>query len=637
MAFTQTATDFLKNYAKKITYTVQARSSHPESSSWTSLTILKAGFSLVRDREELGSTLVLTLPADVASFYSELDPTNPLAIFSEIRLIAQIAGEQETLFQGFITEISEEKERLQVFAVDHCYRLTRGVSGVDVEGVLTSEISNAPLYSLPDEFDDHTYGFRQDLTPDGFSPEGKRRAWKALPFRMFDGGNEILPDFYRVYPQSGVVRFLDPLPSSPTIESVYCYVEGTSDVSEAIIQAITYPREKGGAGVDPLEIDLPNISTDLNRLMVSHGSMLASEFLLLLEDFVPQNYYFFYDSDEQKFKHKLLTQAVQPDREIINLAGFRRIRTRENIYTNVLVRGRKPVPDNLALSATVTDLQPGVGEIYRWNGSDKVFGEGSIDLIRDADDNSGFGRHNAPFSYGYYDFAQFDLGLDADGNPPIVSAVEITSANSKNVNSQSSGNSKFSYGYQVLGSRNGVSFEAISPQGEILAEPLSRVLIEAFPGSRFRYIKLRVKPAKDGVSNENDPGLAVNEVRIFGDEYFSVEAKVQGTDPLAKFYYPELLEKTDGVGPQVLLVDVGEKLAEAEAKRLAEELLEYALTDYLAFEVVSISDPTLRIGQTVQVRHPVTADILNFLVERLEITPSYTKVYGRDFNAEVLR
>ncbi len=365
--------------------------------------------------------------------------------------------------------------------------------------------------------------------------------------------------------------------------------------------------------------------------------MLTSELFDLLSDFVPNNYYFFYDAEDGKFKHTLISQKPQADREVINVAEFSRLRMRENVFTSVAIRGKRTDPNNLALSATLTDLQASTGEIFRWNGSEKIFGEGSINLTRDGDDNTDFGRHNVPYQYTFYDFILFELPLDSYGKPPIISAVGITAANSKNVNSQSSSNPKFSYGYEVLGSNNGSNYEPISEQARVLLRPLERVIIPAFEESRYRYIKLRVKPAKDGVSNDNDPGLAVNEVRIYGDDNYLVQVGIQGNDPQGKFYYPELLEKTNGVGFQVLLLDVADKLAEAEAKKLAESILLESLRDYLAYQITSITDPAVKIGQTVSVKHPVTGEMFTFLVERIEIKPTYSKIYGRDLNAEVLR
>lgn len=636
MAFTQATIEALKSYSKEIKYLLEVRSSHPPSSTFTQINIDRAGFTLVRDRNELASSLVLVIPGEDLLFYEEVEEANPLALFSEVRLTAQVGTEREVLFQGFITDISEEEGKIRLFALDYCTKLERSICKVHIEGATTEEILNAPLFPLPEEFDEYTYGLRQDLTPQGFSIDGKRRSWKARAFRIIDGPNEIQPDFYRVYPASGVVRFLSPLPQSPIIASLFCYIEGTSDISEAVIQALTYPKEKGGAGISVGELALPQLNIDLNRFFLERGSALTSDCLALLKDLAPQNYHFYYDSDEAKFKHKLLVQSPQPERNVINLAQFRRIRTRESIYTRVIVHGTRTNPDNLALSAVVYDLQAGVGEVFRWNGSEKVFGEGTIELVRDGNDNSGFGRHNAPYDYTFYDFCLFDLGLDSENEPPIISSVILTASNSKNINSQNSANPKFSYAYQVLGSNDLVNYEPISELESILLKPLQRAEIIPFAGTRYRYIKLRVKPAKDGVSNENDPGLAVNEIRILGSDTFVVEASIQGSDPAKKFYYPELLEKTNRAGNQVLLIDVQDKLSEAEAKKLAEDLLERSLANYLAFEVTSISDPTPKIGQTVGVRHPVTGQLHNFLVERIEINKAYTKLFGRDYNAEVL-
>jgi len=637
MPFSSSTIEYLKGKSKTIFYTLEVKSSHPESSAWKELPLTQGGFSLTNDREELGSTLVFTVPSDDLRCFAELDPTNALALFSEVRLTAKVQAEQEVLFRGFILELSEEMGIIRAFCVDHCYRLMRALCAVNVEGDRTAQISNAPLVPLTAEYDDHTYGLDRNLTPEGFSPEGKRRAWKLGVAKIFDGNSEVLPDFYRVYPSSGVVRFLDPLPRNPTISGISCFIEGTSDVAEALAQILGFPREKGGAGIPSSEIELAPLSFDLNSYFLARGEALASDAIENIKEVLSQNYRFYYDSDAGKFKHTLLVQDSPPARELINLASLTRVRSRENLFTRVVVRGKRVTPVNLALNASLTDLQDGVGEVFRWNGSEKLFGEGSIGLIRDGDDNSGFGRHNAPYPYEFQDFALFDLGLDADGNPPIISSIEITASNSKNVNSTSSSNAKFLYGYEILVSGDGINYEAFTPEGPILLRPLERARVYPPKAGPARFVKIRVKPAKDGVSNENDPGLALNEIRIYGEEFYLAEARVQGTDPFGEFYYPELLEKTQGVGTQALLLDVGDSLAETEALKLAKELLKRAITDYFAYEATCISDPTLKVGDSVLARHPVTGEQVEFLVERIELTPNVSRVFGKDYNAMVLK
>jgi|GEM_PF-1910589 len=637
MAFTPDTVEQLKSPVTLVQYVLEVRSSHLESGEWAGLPLAQNGFSLIRDRKDVAATLACRIPASSLSYFDELEPENPLALFSEIRLTGKVGGASEVLFAGFITDIREEGEHIRIFATDHCFRLLHTLCAVELEGDTTAKLTNQPLVALPDESDDHTYGFDPVSTPEGFAPDGTRRAWHPGDIRAYDGGEEVAPDFYRVYPASGVVRFCDPLPESPTVGSVYCYLEGTSDAAAALAQALAYEREKGGAGITVGEMDLPDIGTDLQRVRWEKGEGCVADFIRALAERLPRNYRFWFDSEPGKFTHELLTQQQTAERELINVASLHRVRSREQICTRVAVRGRRTHPLNLALNAALTDLQAGVGETFRWDGSEKVFGEGTTGLIRDGDDNSGFGRHDAPYEYEFYDFAKFDLGLDDEGNPPRVSAIELTAANSKNVNSQSSANSKFSYGYELLGSTDDVDYERVSADATVLLCPLSRVRLPLESSARFRYLKVRVKPAKDGVSNDDDPGLALNEIRILGDDEYLVEAAVQDTDPDGDFYYPELLEKTGGAGPQVLLVEVGDELAETEAVKLARTLLAQLITEYYGYEAICIGDPTVRVGQTVSAKHPVTGDSMNFLVERVELTPRLTRVFGADFNAEVLR
>ncbi|MCD6283563.1 hypothetical protein J7J84_08225 [bacterium] len=637
MGFTETARQHLQQLDKRVCYTLLARNSHPEGSDWVELKLASAGFVLVSDRTEFAASLEFTIPASDSACFAELDPGNVLALFSEVKLVCEVAGESEILFRGFVTEIREEGAHIRVFARDHALKLSRTICAVEIEGDRTDEIENAPLIALAGEFDDHTYGFDPNVTPLGFSSEGKRRAWKPGDIRIYENGEEASPDFYRVYPMSGVVKFLDPLPASPTVSGVRCYIEATSDAAKAVAEALQHPEDDGGIGAASGELDLPDIGIGLHLLEWKRGDGHTSDCVSRIADRLPRNYFFHYDSEAGKYTHGLLEQKETPARPLINVSSFARIRTRERIYTRVVVHGARTNPPNLALNATVADLQAGVGEKYEWNGNEKHFGEGSVALTCDGDSNRGFGRHDAPYSYEFYDFAKYDLGLDGNGQPPRVSAVGIVAANSKNVNSQKSANSKFSYGYEILGSTDDISYERVSPDAHLLLPPLAEALLTNLTMRRMRYVKVRVKPAKDGVSNESDPGLALNEIRIFGEGDFVVEAAVQATDPGEPYYYPELLEKTDGAGPQVLTVEVGDELPESEALKLARDLLEESLYAYFGYEAVCIADPTVRVGDTVSCTHPVTGNAQAFLVERVELAPARTRVFGTDYNAEVLR
>ncbi|OGK08487.1 MAG: hypothetical protein A2Y63_04170 [Candidatus Riflebacteria bacterium RBG_13_59_9] len=618
-------------------YTLSARNSHPEGVEWVELKLARDAFVLVSDRSQFAATLEFALPAIDEQYFGELDPENPLALFSEVKLACEVATENETLFHGFVTEIQEEGATLRVFARDLALKLSRTVCEAEVEGDTTEEIGSAQLVPLTEEFDDHTYGFDPILTPTGFGAGGKRRAWKPGDIRVYASGEELSPDFYRVYPLSGVVKFLDPLPTSLTAKKVRCYLEGTSDAAEAITEALQCSQEKGGVGAQSSELALPDLGTDLHRIAWRRSSGKTVDFLEAVRSRLPRNYRFYYNSDQGKFTHCLLEQEQTASRSLINVSSLVRRRSRGPVYTRVVVRGVRTNPPNLALNAVVTDLQAGVGEKYEWDGNNKNFGQGSIGLITDGENNHGFGRHNAPYAYQFYDFAKLDLGLDEDGLPPRVSAIEIVASNSKNVNSQKSANTKFSYGYEILGSNDDILYERVSPDAQFLLPPLAVARLASLTVQRMRYVKVRVKPAKDGVSNEDDPGLALNELRVFGDPEYIVEVTVQGDNPNGDFYYPQLLEKVANAGVQVLALDVGDELPETEALKLAREVLAESLYPYLSYEAECIADPTVRVGNTVSCAHPVTSDPGNFLVERVELTPTRTRVYGTDFNAEVLR
>lgn len=637
MAFTQTARDYTAQPDKRIYYTLEVRGFHEENAQWSRIALARDGFRLTNDRDELAASLEFTLPAANTLHFSELNPNNSLALFSEARLTCEMAGESEVLFLGFINEICEEGGVMRCFARDYAQKLSRAVCEVELEGECTGEMPLSPLVALAGEYDVCTFGLDPQQTPDGFSAQGVRRAWKPGDIRVYANGAEIQPGLYRVYPESGVVRFALPLPQSPGVTGVRCYIEGTSDAAQAVTAMLQYPQDKGGIGANVNDYDLPDIGTDLHRLEWRRGAGKTSEFLSALSAKLPRNYRFWQDPSRGVFTHALMEQSTQPTQTLHGVASFTRTRNRKDIYTRVIVKGTRTNPPNLATGAAVTDLQQNVGEVFEWNGNERTVGQGSIALIIDSDPNHGFGRHNVPYLYQFYDFALIDLGLDADGLPPRISAVELTAANSYNVNSQKSANTKFSFGYEILGSIDGVDYERISPDAQVLLAPLQTARIDNLTMQRMRYVKLRVKPAKDGVSNDGDPGLALNEIRIYGDDSFIAEAALQDTDPQSAFYSPELMEKCAGAGPQIMLVDVGDTLPECEAAKLAADLLAQSLCAYTSFEVECAADPTVRVGQTVACAHPVTGGAQSFLVERVELTPGRVRVSGTDYNAEVLR
>ncbi len=637
MAFTKTARDYVAQSDKRIYYTLEVRGFHEENAQWSRLPLAREGFRLVSDRAELAASLEFTLPAASALHFSELNPNNPLALFSEARLTCEMAGESEVLFLGFINEIREEGGVMRCFARDHAQKLSRAVCEVEMEGKTTAELALSPLIVLASEYDACTFGLDPHKTPDGFSAAGVRRAWKPGDIRVYANGVEVQPYLYRVYPESGVVRFAQPITQLLGVTGVRCYIEGTSDAAVAVTKALQYPQGKGGIGADVDDYDLPDIGTDLHRLEWRRGAGKTSEFIAALSERLPRNYRFWHDPSRGVFTHALMEQNLLAPHALSGIASFARIRSRKGIYTCVIVNGTRTNAPNLAPGAAVTDLQQNVGEVFEWSGNERTVGQGSIALIIDGDSNHGFGRHNAPYLYQFYDFALIDLGLDAEGKPPRVSAIELTAANSHNVNSQKSANTKFSFGYEVLGSLNGADYQRISPDAQMLLAPLQTARLGNLTMQRMRYVKLRVKPAKDGVSNDNDPGLALNEIRIYGDDSFTAEAALQDTDPQGAFYCPELLEKCEGAGAQVMLVDVGDTLPDCEAAKLAADLLTESLCAYTSFEVECVADPTARVGQTVSCAHPVTGGAQSFIVERVELMPGRVRISGTNYNAEVLR
>jgi hypothetical protein len=638
MGFTVTSRNALKSRSKGVVFRLRLRTEHPESNTFAEITLAENGFRLTR---EIGLPAMLEFellpPPD--GFGAENDPANRVQLFARCELWCDVYSgvgvfETERLFDGIVTELTPSDGTMRGTALDRLHALARTVCAVSRDAATIAVSDGAPL-APADGFDDHTYGLDIAETPDGFSPLGARRAWQPGDIRAYNpNGNEAPPGAYVVYPDSGVVRFNAIPQGAFTVSCVRCYVEGTNDAASVLESALTYPREFGGAGIADGELELNPLGIDINRVRWDETDGSTMDFVAYLKKTLPSNVVLSYDSAVGVFKLEKLVQKAEPDLTLMNPIRVDAPRDTHGIYTRIVVTGAETSPTPLTDNAQLTDLLGGDGEVYRWDGNRRIVGEGTIALISDGNANSGFGRHNLSGEpYAWRDFALFDLGEPPSGGQYRISRVDVVAANSHNPNSQSGANQIFLYGVDLLGSADGVEFVRIAPDAKMYLKPLEVRVIESPTFDRFRYLKVRVKPAKDGLSNQNDPGCALNEIRVYGSMRFTAEVAVQGDDPQDDFYFPALLEKTAGIGHLTYLEDTGDALDRYKALERAGILLNEFIRSFQRIEYACVVDPMLDAGMTAAVNDALTGVVTGVLVERVVIEQTKTSVTGVDYLA----
>ncbi|MEP0813317.1 MAG: hypothetical protein HRF49_01450 [bacterium] len=636
MSFTETARAALAARNKRIVFRARLKTSHPESNEWREYPLAENGFRLVRESGLPARLELDPVPPD-GGFGAESDPSERWQLFAQCELWCDVYTgpaeyESQRLFDGILTEITPRDYGLPAVALDRLHILSRTVCAVAMEAEQIPIVDGAPL-ARAEEFDDHTFGLVMAETPDGFSAEGERRAWQPGDIRVFDSaGGELPPGSYAVYPDSGVVRFHSIPEDDVFISGVRCYIEGTNDVSNVLLSALTYPKEKGGPGLSVAQLDLPALGLDLNRVEWAEADGSVADFISHLRGALPGNVSLSYDSDSGRFKLRAIEQSETPDLTLLNPVSVSGPRDAHEVYTRVIIRGENPAPAPLSDDAEITDLQEGVGETFKWEGNKKTFDAGTIALVSDGGANTGFGRHNLPGEpYDWRDFALLDLGAPEGGGFFRISRVDVVAANSANPNSQSGANLIFLYGVELLGSRDGVGFVRIAPGAKCFLKALEVRTFDSLSFDRFRYLKVRVKPAKDGLSNQSDPGLALNEIRIWGALEYEIESCVQDDDPDAPFYFPALLEKTSAIGHLTYIEDAGNALDRYAAKARADALLSEFIRAFQAVEYSCIVDPTADVDMTAAVEDAATGIEMSFLIHRVVIEGTRTVVSGVDY------
>ncbi len=641
MALTMLSRAELAKRSKRIAIRPRIKTSHPESDTFEEFRIADGGFRLTRESGLPAMLEIEPAPPD-GGFGAETDPANRFQLFARIEVWCEVflaagGSETERLFDGIVTEIERIDGRLKLVALDMLHVLSRTVTSVAFDASAVAIADGAPLASAP-ELGAFAYGLDVSETPDGFSAEGKRRSWKQSDVRVTNSsGAEIPPAAYAVYPDSGAVVFHSAPGGAIFVNGVRCYVEGTADVSAIIAAALAYPKPLGGPGISGGDLDFDNLGLDINRVRWDETDGSVFDFWRFLKRSLPGNVFLYYDSASGKYKLASAAQQETPQLALINPIRVESPFDGYGVQTRVVVKGDVPQPRPISETAIVTDLLNGDGDIFRWNGNAKIFGEGSLSLVKDGDGNTGFGRHNLSGEpYAWRDFARLDLGLGADGKPRRITRIDVVAANSHNPNSQGAASLKFLYGVEILGSADGESYERISRDAVMYLKPLEVRTIEnpVFDGARF--LKIRIKPAKDGLSNDGDPAAALNEIRVYGTQKFAAVAQAQAEDSEADFYYPALLEKTSLIGHLTFVEDASGLFDEFAARKRASDLLGEFVRAFQRAEYSSVFDPMLKPLITVEIADEMTGTEAGILVEKVVMDGRKTLAQGTNYLAEPL-
>ncbi len=640
MALTQLVRHALAKPNKKIVFRLRFCTEFPESNTFQEFTLAENGFRLTRELE-LPSILEFTLAPLENRIGDESDPRNRIQLFAQCELWCDVyygvsAYESQRLFDGIVTELTSSDGCVSGVSLDRLHILSRTVTSVATDADTVEIDDGAPIVNAA-EFDEFTYGLDISVTPNGFCQAGARRAWQAGDIRVVNQNGEEVPfGAYTVYPDSGVAKFNKSPFGLFTIYGVRCYIEGTNDVADVVRAALTYDKALGGAGVTENELELIPLGIDINRFRWGESDGSVADFWTSLKRLLPPSVILRYDSVYRKFKLEKVVQKSSADLHLVNPIRVNAPRNGHEIYTRVVIKGKIVNPKSLTDGAAITDLLAGHGETYRWNGSEKIFDEGTIALVTDGNPNSGFGRHNiSGASYEWKDFALINLGIPESGGLHRISRIDIVAGNSHNPNSQSGANAIFLYGYDILGSEDGTDYVRVSPDAKMFLKPLELKTIENLTFDRVRFLKVRVKPSKDGLSNQNDPGYALNEIRVYGSTEFEAIAVIQDSDPQAKFYYPALAEKTSSIGFLTYIENSEGALDYYKAREYAQALLNEFIRSYQRVEYACVLDPMIEPAMTAGIVDSLTRLDTPILVERVTLECGKTIVTGMNYLATV--
>jgi hypothetical protein len=360
--------------------------------------------------------------------------------------------------------------------------------------------------------------------------------------------------------------------------------------------------------------------------------------------------------------------AIDPANAIVlgPIGNLRNLRTMENFYSAINVRGQLGKAENLVTKGgvTVTALATGLAPPWSYgippstetsyNGMTWALADPpALGYLIDADPDTAclFTRNGTVADESlYFDYVRIDLGAEYD-----LGSIFIYAINCKNSN-------QWKQGVTLLGALVvGGPYTPLSP--ETYQAELTPNETREFDctGTRARYILIRLKPFK-WVASGVEKTMGLREIIVFGTTNFCYSVAIQnvvdpGAPPYTEGqgghfiggstddddfiidYYPDLVAKLGRRGHRTLNDDGGTSLSEANAKDRAYILLNEYIRLYREITWEGAFDPRVQIYHTAEVLDDYRngpPETLTFLVETVSMNEGKTVISGREYGAGVL-
>ena len=599
----------------------------PGATAFTDYPLLSKGpFLLMKRVDAPGAILRARIPAADPGWLDENHPAHDLKLFAEVELWASAGGKSERLFRGYVRRLVVREDHLELICQDPVGLLDSRVCQLYHPGSYTDPRFSAPLIPAPE------FGARVWRVDPAYSTYAARSDGRPSPFRvaaitLMRNGSPVSADRHRIYFDQGVVRLaFDPDPGDLLIlDRVSFLVEGSNDPSLVLTEALSYPQSEGGPGFDPAsELSLDTVGEDLPPVRWRLGSGSVLDLWRAIRRALATPCLLHYDSDLGVVRLELLAPAPTPELTMGTPLFLSLEYDGEEVAERAVVAFYEREGYNLASNAALTDHLAGQGFTpYGWQGNQRLgSAQADLETLRDGDPNTSFGYRDLPDKQSRR-FLTVDLGSEQ-----FIEGVELTTPNSENVNSLRTADRAYLYGYRVLGSRDGVNFEAISPGGELFLRPLTRELLAAHSPDPVRYLEVWARPAFDS-PGEDSLALGLGELTVIPDGHKEAVATLQPSDPSAPGYAPSTLDRLSLVGPLVKVEDRGTELGSAAAVARAASLRDSSTMPRVRVRASFAFDPVVRPGMTVQITHPISGKDYLVLVTAVVHRAWQTEVEGR--------
>lgn len=673
MPFTSATTSHLQQFDKRVDYRLELRNAFPEGSTWRTYPF--ETFTLTHDASAEGrvtpATLRATLCNSELNFSREAAPDCRTQLFAQARLTCTVDQESEQLFIGRIYRVEPTDCSFTFLAQDPLALTHECECELALAPLSTAELPAREVTLCGGGVFGSVFGFTYTGPGDpafntGPQPGTRRRAWAAGDIRLWydlSATLEVPPQHYQVNLPSGVVSVLeDPTGRNYYASGVRCYIEGSLDWAQVVSAALAYPREAGGIGALPEELDCPATGLDLAAPLYFRGrvSDLFREILSQQQ----QNLRLWYDSREAKYVLRVVKQQPSGQEQWIlqHAVSIMQPRELQDVYSRVVVSGLHEHPRNaLTEAATVITGAVTQGDWFGWHGVDHgwaLAADQALRLLYDGDYNIGCGAHNLAQSEGggtdkynsWYSFAIIDLG-----GLRRITRLRVGLPSSRNINASAGHQGAFWPGLQVLGSTDGATYHLLSPLLHGRFPPLHQ--LEAGSADitlpQVRFVKLVLGAYKYGVAGGHDPQIALGEFEIYASEEYRVVKEIDGNAEPATYYSYTADYDGDGIvdswqrNHPALWMRLGQRhrtLMEDRAGDVNEYMAHDRALDLLAesvrlFQQVrhrSVCDPRVRLYDTASVPDAMNGAVSGILVEHVAISPAGAEISGTNYLAPAL-